>query len=340
MSTATTIKEHEDNIVKCELTELILTKEHKEAMALLEEEKKKLEIEFSRKLEAMRQRLSILRGDILTQRRKQRSNKMRKLQALEDASLPTLNDLKADPNLGEHAIDKEINTILSETENREVKKYLARFKIKDCSSIGISDSLKLTLANLGITTADQLDEGSLRKIDSLTPAQLSALLAWRNYLLAQAAARSPKQLTGLQRKRVVARWTKQKAEVQQKINALERRLAEEKQIILSHHYELKRSTILSALPEVQAIRYDVTQKVKYHKYNLDLLHTKQHRLRNDFELALQKIGALIEGERNIIQSQHPQGASSLSKFRQCYIFGTLGIRQFRTICLKLLANLT
>ena len=102
------------------------------------------------------------------------------------------------------------------TEHREVKRYLARFKVKDCSCIGVDDSLKIILANLGIVKADQIDENALRHIDSLKPAQLAGLFAWRNYLLAQGRVRSPKRLTGIERKRVVDRWHKRRAEVQEK----------------------------------------------------------------------------------------------------------------------------
>ena len=301
MNTSASIKEHEDNIVKCEMTQLILRKELRETVLLLEDEKKQIEVLFAHELGEKRSSLGLLRRELLSQRRRQREEQVLELQALRDAGLPRLEALQADPSLNDHAVGEDIQSLLKQIEQRQVRKYLARFRINDCSCIGVHNSLKTSLAELGILSAEQIDENELRKVDGLKATQLTALFAWRNYLLAQATARCPKQLTGILRRRVVDRWQKRRAEVQEKMNRLESSLAEQSQRMLSNCHELKRTTILDQLSMIKDARHEVTLIAENCRSSLHVVDTKLRLLQNDFEARLNKIAALIDRESNSIR---------------------------------------
>ena len=60
------IRKHEENIVNCELTELILKKELKEEFSVLEEEQKQLEMNFELEVDKKRCSLGVLRAGIFS----------------------------------------------------------------------------------------------------------------------------------------------------------------------------------------------------------------------------------------------------------------------------------
>ena len=109
-------------------------------------------------------------------------------------------------------------------------------------------------------------------------------------------------------RRMVDRWKKQKAEIQQNINSLESSFARQMQSILSNCHELKRTTILDQLPMIRDARHEMTLAAENHKSSLDVVNAKLRLLQSDFEVRLNKIAALIDRESDSIFDRYKQGS--------------------------------
>jgi DNA-binding helix-hairpin-helix protein with protein kinase domain len=65
---------------------------------------------------------------------------------------------------------------------RQLRRYLDQFEVKDCPLKGVGRGLVATLVSHGIETAEDLTESSLNGVPGFGPKRVSALLGWKHSL--------------------------------------------------------------------------------------------------------------------------------------------------------------